>query len=36
MLNEDTIVTQMGATIFAFFLSLFLFSNPMSITKRNN
>jgi hypothetical protein len=26
MLNEDTIETQMGATIFAFFISLFLFS----------
>jgi len=27
MLNEDTTETQMGATIFAFFLSFFLFSN---------
>lgn len=27
MLNEDTIETQMGATIFAFFISLYLFSN---------
>lgn len=27
MINEDTLETQMGATVFAFFLSFFLFSN---------
>ncbi len=36
MLNEDTLETQMGATIFAFFISLFLFSNPMEVLKRSD
>jgi hypothetical protein len=31
MFNEDTIETQMGATIFAFFLSLFLLSDTQQI-----
>ena len=28
MLNEDTLETQMGATIFAFFISFYLFADP--------
>jgi hypothetical protein len=31
MLNEDTLETQMGASIFAFFLSLFLFSSTQKL-----
>ncbi|MCD4791945.1 MAG: O-antigen ligase family protein [Bacteroidales bacterium] len=31
MLNEDTLETQMGATTFAFFLSLFLYTNKKSL-----
>ncbi len=31
MLNEDTLETQMGATIFAFFLSIFIFSTPLKL-----
>lgn len=33
MLNEDTTETQMGATIFAFFLSFFLFSDTNTYKK---
>ncbi|MCF6364962.1 MAG: O-antigen ligase family protein [Bacteroidales bacterium] len=33
MLNEDTLETQMGATIFAFFMCLYLFSNPLEILR---
>ena len=29
MLNEDTLETQMGVTIFAFFISLFLFGGSL-------
>lgn len=32
MINEDTLETQMGATVFAFFLSFFLFAGKEQIT----
>jgi len=34
MINEDTTETQMGATIFAFFLSFFLFTNSEILDKK--
>jgi len=33
MLNEDTLETQMGATVFAFFLSFFLFAGKLNAEK---
>ena len=34
MLNEDTLETQMGATMFAYFLCLYLFSEPLNMVAK--